>query len=259
MLEKISSLQNPKIKNVVRLQEKSQERKKQNLLVMEGARELGFALEAGFEVVQFFFVPHLYRPISGVDASESYEITEEVFAKIAYRENADGFVALLKPKYFELNHLEKIINPFILVLEAVEKPGNLGAILRTADAAAVDAVIVCDPRCDVYNPNVIRSSVGCVFTVPTIVTDNDSCYDFLKKNNVNVYSAALTATDIYTNVDFKHSSAIVMGTEATGLSDFWLRDEISQIKIPMQGQIDSLNVATCTAILTFEAMRQRRT
>ena len=142
-------------------------------------------------------------------------------------------------------------------MEAVEKPGNLGAILRTADAAPADAVIVCDPHTDIYNPNVVRSSIGCLFTVQTAVCSNQEALDFLKKKNIHAYAAELNAAEFYQNVDFSHPSAIIMGTEADGLSSFWLKHADSRIKIPMRGKIDSLNVSVSTAILTFEAMRQR--
>ena len=139
----------------------------------------------------------------------------------------------------------------------MEKPGNLGAILRTADAAAVDAVIVCDPQTDLYNPNVVRSSVGGIFTVQTAVCTSEDAVAWLKANNITSYAAELQAAEFYQNIDFTQSSAIVMGTEAEGLTDFWLRNAKKRIKIPMRGKIDSLNVSVSTAVLTFEAMRQR--
>jgi len=255
--EFISSLQNPKVKNLVKLIEKSSERKSQNLIVVEGLRELGLAISAGMEIFQLYFCPSIGANAEALEAQQYFEVSKEVFAKIAYRENSDGYIALLKPRYYTLQNLPLTNNPFIIILEAVEKPGNLGAIMRTADASNIDAVIICDPRTDIYNPNAIRSSVGCIFTVPIVVSNNEEVKEWLDEKNINHYAAALTATKFYTDIDFKKSSAIIMGTEATGLSDFWLKNSTSQIKIPMEGKIDSLNVSISTAVLTFEAKRQR--
>lgn len=255
--ELISSPQNPKVKNLVKLIDKSSERKSQNLIVIEGLRELQLALSAGMEIEQLYFCRNIGADESFISAKQYYEVTKEVYSKIAYRENSDGYIALLKPKFYTLETLPLSNNPFLIVLEAVEKPGNLGAVLRTADAANIDAVIICDPRTDIYNPNAIRSSVGCIFTVPIVVTTNENLKTWLDQKKINTYSAALTAKRFYTDIDFKLPSAIVMGTEATGLSEFWLRGSMEQIKIPMNGKIDSLNVSISTAVLTFEAMRQR--
>ncbi len=145
----------------------------------------------------------------------------------------------------------------MIILESVEKPGNLGAILRTADAAAVDAVIVCDPQTDIYNPNVVRSSVGALFTVQTAVCSSKEAMDWLDQHSIALYAAELEAAELYQNVDFSVPSAIVMGTEAEGLTNSWLNYATKRIKIPMRGKIDSLNVSVSTAVLTFEAMRQR--
>ncbi len=256
-IETISSLQNPKVKNLVKLIEKSSERRSQNLIVVEGQRELGLAISAGMEIEQLYFCADLGANEHELKALQYFEVSREVFAKVAYREKSDGYIALLKPRYYALDTLVLSENPFIIILESLEKPGNLGAILRTADAANIDAVVICDPKTDIYNPNAIRSSVGCIFTVPIVVTTNEEVKNWLVKNNINHYSAALTARKIYTEIDFNLPSAIIMGTEATGLSDFWLNDTNNQIKIPMEGKIDSLNVSISTAILTFEAKRQR--
>ena len=256
-IEFISSLQNPKIKNIVRLQEKSSERNSQNTIVIEGARELGLAVNAGYKINQLYICSDIGASSDTFEAKTYFDVSREVFSKIAYRENSDGYIALLEPKYTKLADLKFKNAPFIIVLESVEKPGNLGAILRTADAANIDAIIVCDPRTDIYNPNVIRSSVGCIFTVPIVLSTNEETLEFFHNNNIKNYAAALTANAFYTDVNFKESAAIVMGTEATGLSDFWLTKSDLQIKIPMLGKIDSLNVSTSTAILTFEALRQR--
>ena len=261
-MEKISSLQNPKIKNINKLA-KARERKEQGLFIIEGAREITLALEGGYMLNSVFVCPELFAKtdyphvLNTISPLILFEVSSEVFNKIAYREGSDGLLALAQSKLHTLENLSLPENPFIIILEAIEKPGNLGAILRTADAAPVDAVIVCDPHTDIYNPNVVRSSVGCLFTVQTAVCSNRETLDFLKKKNIHLYAAELNAAEFYQNVDFSRPSAIIMGTEADGLSPFWPEHADSRIKIPMRGKIDSLNVSVSTAILTFEAMRQR--
>jgi TrmH family RNA methyltransferase len=256
-IEELTSLQNPKVKNLVKLNEKSSERKAQNLIVVEGLRELNIALSSGMQIEQLYFCRQLGATETALQATQYFEVSKEVFAKIAYRENSDGYIALLRPRYYTLYNVPLKANPFIIILEAVEKPGNLGAILRTADAANIDAVVICDPRTDIYNPNAIRSSVGCIFSIPIVVSTNESVKNWLDEKKINHFAAALTASKFYTDINFKESSAIIMGTEATGLSDFWLENSTNQIKIPMEGKIDSLNVSISTAVLTFEAKRQR--
>jgi TrmH family RNA methyltransferase len=259
MREPITSPHNPKIKALIKLQEKSSERRKENLIVFEGYRELGLALSAGYEIKTLYVCQHLWnnKPINNISESLIFDISKEVFDKVAYRENAVGIIAVALPRYHSLNDLNIKTNPFIIVLEGIEKPGNLGAILRTADAAQVDAVIICDPKTDIYNPNAIRSSVGCVFTTQLAVGTNEEVFTWLKEHNIKAFAAALTAKKFYHETDLAQACAVVMGTEATGLSEFWLDEADSQIKIPMRGKIDSLNVSTSTAIITFEAMRQR--
>ncbi len=259
MPEYISSLQNPKIKHAVRLLEKASERKSQNLTVVEGEREIGLAVRAECRIETLFICRDLYGQPPGLAVAEDtvLEVSKAVFDKLAYRENRDGLIALIEPKKISLSEIELRTNPFIIVLESVEKPGNLGAVLRTADAARVDAVLICDPQTDLYNPNVIRSSIGCLFSNQVVVCTSDGAIAWLREKQIRTHAAALTATDFYHKTDFTQPSAIVMGTEAFGLSDKWLREADTQIKIPMRGQIDSLNVSASTAILVFEAMRQR--
>jgi TrmH family RNA methyltransferase len=261
-MEKITSLQNPRIKNIVKLS-KSKERKEQNLFVIEGARELSLAFSAGYEVDSVFVCPELFiktdypQALESVSENQQFEVSEAVFEKIAYREGSDGLLALAKPKSNTLAGLKLSDNPFLIILESVEKPGNLGAVLRTADAAQADAVIICDSATDIYNSNTIRSSVGCVFTVQTAVCSSQEALDYMHKKGIKSYAAELQASQWYQDTDFTHPSAIIMGTEADGLTGFWLNNADYRVKIPMRGRIDSLNVSVSTAILTFEAMRQR--
>lgn len=261
-MEKITSLQNLRIKNIVKLG-KGKERREQGLFIIEGARELSLALMADYEPDSVYICPELFEKtdypdvLNAVPDHKIYEVSEAVFEKVAYREGSDGLLTLAKPKKHTLNDLQLSDNPFIIVLESIEKPGNLGAILRTADAAQADAVIICDPATDVYNPNAIRSSVGCLFTVQTAVCSSEDALDFLRKKNIKSFAAELRASQWYQDTDFTTPSAIIMGTEADGLTPFWLNNADFRIKIPMRGKIDSLNVSVSTAVLTFEAMRQR--
>ena len=262
-MEIIQSPQNSRIKNIQKLFAKSKERKEQNLCVIEGAREIHLALAGSYSLDSVFICSELFSKtdypeiLPEIPTSILFEVSPEVFQKIAYREHSDGILALAKPKQHTLNDLKLSDNPFIIVLEAVEKPGNLGAILRTADAAKADAVVICDPLTDVYNPNVIRSSVGCVFTVPLAVSNQVDTFSFLKENRIRIFAAELQASQWYQDTDFTQSCALIIGTEADGLTDFWKENADARIKIPMRGKIDSLNVSVSTAVLTFEAMRQR--
>lgn len=261
-MEKITGLQNSRIKNIVKLS-KAKERRTQNLFIIEGARELSLALSAGYEIDSVFVCPELFAKtdypdvLNNIPLSRQAEVSEAVFEKVAYREGSDGLITLARPKKHDLNDLPLSKNPFIIILEAVEKPGNLGAILRTADAAQADAVIVCDPATDLYNPNAIRSSIGCLFTVPVAVCSSQEALDYLQAKKIKTFAAELQASGWYQDTDFTQSSAIIMGTEADGLTNFWIDNADARIKIPMRGKIDSLNVSVSTAILTFEAMRQR--
>ena len=257
----ITSLQNQRIKDVVKLSN-AHERRKQNLFLIEGARELSMAVSAGDYGIRKLFVCDELLSIEAKLLVKKWDIpvekvSAEVYRKMAYREESDGIIAVSSPRYLSLGQVRLSVNPFFIVLEAVEKPGNLGAILRTADAARVDAVIVCDPKTDIYNPNIIRSSIGCVFTQQVVACTSEEALQWLKQNGVRIFAAELNASEIYYETDFTQPSAIVMGTEATGLTDFWLCNADHRIKIPMRGCIDSLNVSVSTAILTFEAMRQR--
>ena len=262
-MEKIVSVQNIRIKNIQKLSAKSKERKTQGLFVIEGAREIGLALAGSYSLDSVFYCPELFAEtgcsgvLQSINPKILCEVSVAVFEKIAYREGSDGILAVAKPKDHRLASLNLPENPFVIVLESVEKPGNLGAILRTADAAGVDALIVCDPLTDVYNPNTIRSGLGCIFTVPVAVSENTEALSFLKNKGIRTFAAELQTSQWYQDTDFRGPAAIVMGTEADGLSQFWLKNADERIKIPMRGKINSLNVSVATAVITFEAMRQR--
>lgn len=256
----ITSTQNPKIRNVIAL-EKPRERRKQSLFVVEGVKETGLAIHAGYRISNLFFCDELIAQneveAMGLPEKVLIPVSRDVFDKIAVRENSGGVVAVAEQKVHRLDDIRLRPNPLVLVLEAVEKPGNLGAILRTADAANLDAVIICDPLTDFYNPNVIRSSIGCVFTVPVAAATSEEAITWLKKNNISIYCTWLQASKPYHHIDYTVPSAIVMGTESTGLSATWVSAATSNIIIPMGGSIDSMNVSTAAAVVVFEAKRQR--
>ena len=254
----ITSKTNPKIKNIIKL-EKASERREQNRILIEGRREIERAVACGFEIDTLFVCPDIAHDGAGMTARSVEEVSLEVFEKIAYREGSDGLLAVAIPKYADLQQFKpKKKNPLIIVLETVEKPGNLGAVMRTADAAGVDGVIIADPRTDLYNPNAIRASVGCIFSVPLFACSSEECIKWLKDNKITIYCTYLKASIDYLDADFKKASAIVMGTEATGISQQWVDAADQNIIIPMNGIADSLNVSVTTAIVTFEAVRQRK-
>jgi len=256
MRELITSSTNPKIKNLLLLQEKSKARREQGLFVVEGQRELEHCINAGYKVHTVFYCPEVAPVIPGLTGN-LIEVPEQLYRKIAYRESTEGIIAEVEAKHIGLEDLALPENPLIVVLEAVEKPGNLGAVLRSADAARADAVIVCDPLTDLYNPNLIRASIGAIFTVPTVAASSEETIAFLKARGVRILTAQLQDSSLYYDVDMKCGTAIVMGTESTGLTNVWRRAADAHIRIPMLGRLDSLNVSVSASILLFEAVRQR--
>ncbi len=280
-METITSLQNAKIKQLLQLQQKSQERRKADLFVVEGRRELMHCLEAGFTVDTVFWCPQVEtatEPMPPVpDGVRMIEVSKAVYEKIAYRGSTEGVVAEVRTRQLTLDDLPLTAGaraaspatvgartaspattaPLLVVLERVEKPGNLGAILRSADAAGVTAVIVCDPLTDLYNPNLIRSSVGAIFSVPTVACSSEACIAYLKAHGIQILTAQLQDSSLYYDTDMRRPTAIVMGTEATGLTPQWREAADAHIRIPMLGRIDSLNVSVSAAILMYEAVRQR--
>lgn len=265
MLKSISSTQNPLVKKIFNIQRKSRERRTTGLFVVEGIREITLAIQGNYQIEQILFCKeiiseeNLFNHLnSGILHSKVISITLEVYDKLAYRSSTEGVIALIKSKNTDIKNLQfKNDNPLLLVAEAPEKPGNIGALLRTADAANVDAVIIANPRTDLYNPNIIRNSVGCLFTNTVATGTTEEIISFLKENNIAVFCAALQASVPYHQTDFTQPSAIVVGTEAEGLSAQWLENSTQNIIIPMSGQIDSMNVSVAAGILIFEAKRQR--
>lgn len=266
MTKQISSLQNPLVKQLVLLKEKSRIRKNSGKFIIEGQREISLAIKGGYEIEAILFYDKIISEdslnkqiIVLTNQPEIISISKEVYQKLAHRETTEGILAVAKTKSLTLSKLSlKSDNPLILVAEAPEKPGNIGALLRTSDAANVDAVIIANPKTDLYNPNIIRSSVGCVFTNQIATGSTEQIITFLKEQNINIYCASLQASANYHTQDYTKPSAIVVGTEATGLSNKWLENATQNIIIPMQGDIDSINVSVAAGILIFEAKRQRQ-
>ena len=276
--EIITSAQNPKIKNLLLLQEKSKARREQGLFVVEGRRELEHCLEGGFKIKTVFVCPEIagftgeealssasLRDPIRANASESasspvncIEVPELLYRKIAYRDSTEGIMAEVQYKALSLDDLHLPENPLIVVLESVEKPGNLGAVLRSADAAGADAVLIGDPLTDLYNPNLIRASIGAVFTVPVVAAPSADIIAFLKARGIQILTAQLQDSSLYYDIDMRRGTAIVMGTESTGLTQIWRQAADAHIRIPMLGRLDSLNVSVSAAILLFEAVRQRQ-
>ncbi len=251
----ITSVKNPRIKHVVALQMKSALRREEGLFVVEGQREIEHCIACGYEIVELFYLTG-EQELCEV-SSAAYEVSPAVYGRMAYRSGTEGVIAIARSKSHRLEDLQLKENPLVVVLESVEKPGNLGAILRTAEAANVDAVIVCDPLTDLYNPNLIRASIGGVFSVPTAVCDSKACITFLKERGVRILTAQLQDSYEYYDYDMRRATAIVMGTESTGLTDQWREAADAHIRIPMLGRLDSLNVSVSAAILMYEAVRQR--
>lgn len=282
--ETITSAQNPKIKELLALQEKSRTRRQKRLFVVEGKRELGHCIGAGFRIRTLFVCREICGDadlegiLSGIRSADKYsrtqaetdasadawgkelsviEIPSAIYEKVAYRGGTEGVIAEVEYRDRNLDSLVMGETPLIAVLESVEKPGNLGAVLRSADAAGADAVIICDPLTDLYNPNLIRASIGAVFSRQVVTASSEDTIEWLKSHGIKIFTAQLQDSEWYYDTDMRGGTAIVMGTEATGLTDIWRDAADAHIRIPMLGQLDSLNVSVSAAILLYEAVRQR--
>jgi RNA methyltransferase, TrmH family len=262
--EKISSLQNPRVKQLVKLRDR-RPRDEAGVFLVEGYREIRRALEKRIPLQELYFSPEwflgenegaLLAQAQGAGA-QLFELSKDAFAKVAYRERPDGLLAVAPQWKRQLSDLVLPPSPFLLVVEAIEKPGNLGTILRSADAAGCDAVIVCDPVTDIFNPNVVRASTGVLFSVPLVVEESTRVQAWLKEKGMRTIVTTPAAEKLYSAADLRGPLAIVMGSEQYGLSEFWLNNADVAVRIPMAGQADSLNVAMATIITLFEAVRQR--
>ena len=260
---KITSLTNPAVKKVVRLRE-HHERLATGLMVIDGAREVERALKMGIDVQEIYFCrEYLEKKDVGFLKelhkihSRVMEVGPKVFSKMAYGDRQDGLLVVARKPQTSLTDFKFKEKALLVILENVEKPGNLGAVLRSCDGAGVDGVIVCDGQTDVYNPNAIRASLGTIFSVKVIQSTNDATLEFLKKNGFKIFATLAKAPVIYSKADFGKRSAIILGSEDKGLSEFWVKHSDVQLKIPMHGIADSLNVSTTAAVLVYEAIRQR--
>jgi len=257
-MKQITSAQNSFIKSLIQLQEKAKARKQSGTFLIEGMREIELAIKGNYEIETILFLPELVSNNQITKLTDNpIEITKEVYQKLAYRDTTEGILAVAKTKSLQLADLKLSENPLILVMEAIEKPGNIGAVLRTCDAAKIDAVIIANPKTDLYNPNIVRSSVGCLFTNQIATGSTEEVIDYLIQKNINFYSATLQNSTSYHTQNYTLPTALVVGTEATGLSELWRKKATQNIIIPMQGEIDSMNVSVAAAILIFEAKRQR--
>ena len=259
-MKQITSSQNPFIKSLVLLQEKAKARKQSGTFLIEGMREIELALKGNYELETVLFCSELLDKSFNLSIFKSLnliEISKEVYQKLAYRDTTEGIITVAKAKSLSLSDLQLPQNPLVLVMEAIENPGNIGAMLRTCDAAHVDAVIIANPKTDLYNPNIVRSSVGCLFTNQIATDSTEEVIKFLNKKNITIFAATLQNSQFYHQQNYTTPTALVVGTKATGLSAAWREKNIQNIIIPMQGEIDSMNVSVASAILLFEAKRQR--
>lgn len=260
----ITSLQNPRVKDAVRLRS-SRHRGKQDRILIDGAREISRAIGAGISPVEAFVCPPLCTSADSRHAAELlrqsgcqvWNVTKEVFAKLAFGERDDGVLVVAQPPQVTLADLKPRGNGVIAVIEGVEKPGNVGAILRSADAAGVAAVIVADPATDLYNPNCIRASLGAIFTMPVCTATSAAACAWLRQRGTRMFAARVDASLEYTAADLTGNVAIILGSEADGLSRHWHAEDVTAIRLPMRGVVDSLNVAASAAILFYEAQRRR--
>jgi TrmH family RNA methyltransferase len=262
--ERITSLQNPRVKQLVKLRER-RDRDDAGVFMVEGYREIRRALEKGIRPREMYFSPDWFlgenEPALIEQAKQAgaqlFELSKEAFAKVAYRERPDGLLAVAPQWKHGLDDLKLGEHPFLLVVESIEKPGNLGTILRSADAAGCDGVIVCDAVTDIFNPNVVRASTGVLFSVPVVISDSATVHAWLRAKGIRTAATTPHTTNLYTKIDLRGPLAVIMGSEQYGLSDFWLKEANVLVRIPMAGQADSLNVAMATIITLFEAVRQR--
>ena len=253
---RIESLQNPRVKRLVALQQKRRERTKHGLFVVEGEREISRALTCEYDIVELWMMDEFDVPIN-LDESMVIRCSPAVFQKISYRGEAAKYLAVFKMKEMSFDSLKLPKTALIITLENIEKPGNLGAVLRSANAFGADAVVVCDSSVDIYNPNVIRNSLGGFFDLPIVVSTSEQAISFFQKNNVQMVTTHLEASMNYLDVDYTRSTALIMGAESTGLSNLWVKNTNQNVIIKMGGVVDSLNISVAAAVVMSEVARQR--
>ena len=259
-MKKITSPQNSFIRSLLPLKDKTKVRQQRGMFLIEGQKEISLAFKGGYKIDKILFYPEICSEdeIKKIAANvELIQVTKEVFKKLAYRYTTGGVIGIARTKDLDLSSLIFSDNPLILVAEAPEKPGNIGALLRTADAANIDAVIIAEPKGDLYNPNIVRSSIGCLFTTQIATGTTTEVISFLKEHKTTIYCATLQNCCSYHLQDYTFPTVFVVGSEALGLSKEWRDAADANVIIPMQGKIDSMNVSVSAAILIFEAKRQR--
>jgi len=262
MIRKITSAANSEIKEYSKLLKKSKFRRESKLFLIEGHRELNIAIKNNYSIKKIMFNPALIdidevKKYVG-DEIECIEVNQNVYNKISYRSSTEGIIALAEEKNHKLEKLKfKSTTPLIMILDGIEKPGNIGALLRTSDAAKIDAVFIVNQKTDLYNPNIIRSSIGCLFSNQIILSNTKETIDFLNKTKIKILSTSLIASKQYQKINYKQACAIVLGSEDKGISKEWYSQSNELIYIPMEGHIDSLNVSNSGAIIIYEAKRQR--
>ncbi len=284
----INSLVNPRIKRVVKLLKNADNRQQEGVVIIDGLREIEEAIKANYKIEEFFYCLDFLKDTENINnrkrgeggnkleiknnkdsdknlaikkisnlAKINYKLNKKVFEKISYKKNPDGFLAIVSARFKSLDQIKVNKNPLVLVLESVEKPGNLGAIIRTAYASGVDLIILNDQKTDLYSPNVIRSSTGFIFSMPIVIVAKEDTVKWLNKNRIDIFVTTLTDSQNHFSINLKKSTALVFGTEAFGLSDFWLKNDFRKVKIPMKPGVDSLNVSVSVGIIIYEAIRQR--
>ena len=254
----ITSIQNPKVKHIVKLRDDKRQRQRDGLMIVEGFDELTLALKSGLIPQTLLTAPELARQTIEFSAAEELTVSRRVFEKISYRDNPDGWLGIFSIPRFQLDDVKLSEPPLVIVAQSIEKPGNLGAILRTADAAGVDLVAVCDPRVDLWNPNVVRASRGTLFTAPSVEAESQTVMAWLRSKQILIVAATPAAESLYTEVDLRGPLAIAVGTEDIGLTGYWMSNADLKVRIPMVGNVNSLNVSIATALITYEAVRQRK-
>lgn len=256
----ITSFSNPKIKNLLKLIKKRKKQQEDDLIIIEGQREIELAWQSGVKIKEMFYSPECSKQELKLKKADFpiFTVNQEIFTKISFKDNPDGLLVLAsRPKKIKLSKIKLLNKPLILVLEGIEKPGNLGAILRTADSAGVDAILISQERTDIYNPNVIRASLGSVFSKQIAVASQEEIFSWLKDKNISIVATVVDTSKNYTEINYKKGIALLMGEEHLGLSKEWQEKADEKVKIPMKGLVNSLNVSVSASIVIYEALRQR--
>lgn len=257
-MKEIKSLQNPRIKELLKLK-KPRERRERGQFLIEGYKEIKAAASYGVNIFEFYYCPELAKenPTELITDENIVEIPQKIFDRLSYRENGDGFLAVAETFSYTLEDIDPQKETIIPVFENVEKPGNLGAVIRTVVSMGLNTLVLNDMQTDIFNPNVIRASLGGMFGVKIVKATPKETYNWLKDNGYEVLVTSAHASEEYTSVDLKQSFGLILGSESSGVSDYWRENADKLVTIPMEGEVSSLNVSTATAVILYEARRQR--